>query len=139
MKPKNYTAFVSFSIAVYDALVDRGWTRLERCDAPLDGAGKTLVESFPLSAWRSLRIKALGSKRKTKAADITARLEDLRTVFPLLVTEEPSHDELQALVSGLAGIAMERGASEACVTSGVAPFRHEGIVREGFIVNPVRL
>lgn len=136
VKPAAYGSFVRFSVAVYDALANCGWTRLERCDDLWDGNRKTLVESFPLSAWKSLGMQALGSKRKAKPADITAKLDEVQALLPLTLADAPTHDELQALVAGLAGIAMEEGAIGTCDVAGVAPFMRDGSWREGFIVNP---
>ena len=52
--------------------------------------------------------------------------------------EDLTHDELQALIAGLAGIAVEGHASCAVTLAGVAPFELDGSWREGFIVNPAR-
>jgi hypothetical protein len=51
VKPGNYLPFVAFSIAVFDALGERGWPRY---DGNLGENGRVAVESFPMSAWRSL-------------------------------------------------------------------------------------
>src|SRR5207244_3718820 len=48
------------------------------------------------------------------------------------------HDELQALVAGLAGVALEGGDELGIRVAGVSPIEIDGAWREGFIVNPTR-
>lgn len=136
VKPRNYLPFVTFSIQVFDALCSAGWERLEAAPTVLGPTRRIVVESFPLSAWRALELPALPAKSKTKAADLKSRLDSLRSIAPLHLSGAPTHDELQAVVSGLAGIALESDYWGACVASGVAPFFSDGAWREGFIVNP---
>ena len=94
VKPANYRAFVVFSIAVFDSLTKLGWNRLSTIHAVR--LNRTVMESFPLSAWRSLAISPLPAKAKTKPADITSRLASLEEVVPLSISGTPTHDELQA-------------------------------------------
>lgn len=136
VKPRNYLPFVTFSIRVFDALCSAGWERLEAVPTALGPTRRVVVESFPLSAWRALGLPALPAKSKTKAADLKSRLGSLRSIAPLHLSGAPTHDELQAVVSGLVGIALESDYWGACVASGVAPFFSDGAWREGFIVNP---
>ena len=49
-----------------------------------------------------------------------------------------AHDELQALVSSLAGVALEDGNQGGVTFAGVPPIKLDGTRREGFIVNPTR-
>lgn len=56
--------------------------------------------------------------------------------FNLSLNRDPNHDELQALVSGLAGIPMLGGTINEYRVDGVAPFSLGGSTREGFIFNP---
>ena len=65
------------------------------------------------------------------------RLEALRQVFPIEINFIPSHDELQAIVAGLSGLAIERGDWQTCIVSGRAPSFEDNYWREGFIVNCV--
>ena len=133
VKPANYGPFVSFSIEVFDALHDMGWPRYS---GDLTRAPQTTVESFPLSAWRSLRVPALPSKQKAGNEDLSSRLDLLKRIFPLVLHAEPNHDELQALVSGLAGIPLLAGDMTRLQIEGIAPFLLDGTMREGYIVNP---
>ena len=137
VKPANYRPFVMFSIAVFDALTTLGWKRLLTTH-PVR-RNKAVIESFPLSAWRSLALSPLPAKSKTKPADITSRLASLEEVVPLSISGTPTHDELQAIVSGLAGLAFECGQSQQCALAGISPSFEDGHWREGFIVNPTRL
>lgn len=135
VKPANYAPFVSFSISVFDELEDRGWPRVPTETGPF---GHLAVESFPLSAWRSLGMAILPAKAKAKASDISLRADVLTSQFNLSLPRVPNHDELQALVSGLAGIPMLEGDRAAYKLDGIAPLVIEGVVREGFIANPLR-
>lgn len=133
VKPANYAPFVDFSIAVFDRLQALGWPRY---GGPAGTARHTAVESFPLSAWRSLGLRILPAKQKATDQDIGQRLEALSGLFGLRMPGTPNHDELQAIVSGLAGLALLRGDAEGVRLEGVAPFELEGTLREGYIVNP---
>lgn len=134
MKPGNYVPFVSFSIAVFDALAEMGWARFT---GDLSAISNTTVESFPLSAWRSLGIPFLPAKKKAHPEDLTDRLDRLMGKFKISLSRFPNHDELQALVSGLAGISMQKCDWAGIRMDGVQPFVLEGTVREGYIVNPL--
>lgn len=133
VKPGNYLPFVAFAIAVFDALAERGWPRY---GAEATEAGPVAVESFPMSAWKSLGLPILPAKAKCGERDLTGRLDGLREVFPLRLAGAPNHDELQALVSGLAGLALAGSPWVGAVKAGIAPYRKDGVWREGFIVNP---
>jgi hypothetical protein len=125
--------FVAFAIAVFDALDERGW---HRYNGKLGDSGTLAVESFPMSAWRSLGLPMLPAKAKSRHDDLTIRLDGLRQRFPIQVASEPNHDELQALVSGLAGVGLLGSPLVGVVSAGVAPYRKDEVWREGFIVNP---
>ena len=77
VKPSNYGPFVKFSIGVYDALASFGWERLSRVGSPSE-SNRLLIESFPLSAWRSLGIPHLPAK--SKRPDPTWWIEALRLI-----------------------------------------------------------
>ena len=130
VKPGNYRPFVEFSIAVFDALASLNWHRLAVAQRPV--AGLVTVESFPLSAWRALGLKALPAKAKAKLVHIDDCRQALTRCLPLRFSGIPSHDELQATVAGLAGLALEASDWTNCAVAGVAFWR------EGFIVNATR-
>jgi len=137
VKPANYHAFVAFSIAVFDALECFGWKRLSSIDSPV--SERTLVESFPLSAWRSLGLRALPAKSKTRDGVIEDRILALEQTMSVSVPRTPTHDELQAVVAGLAGLSLYENRWFECSVAGVPPVLIDSTWREGFIVNPQRL
>lgn len=49
----------------------------------------------------------------------------------------PTHDQLQALVAGVAGLSLLVGHSASYQVVGTAPFFLDGTWREGFIINPL--
>ena len=137
VKPVTYRAFAEFCLDVYDALCRRGWRRLDTLPQPGSPPQRVLVESYPHAAWKSLGLKPLPSKRRSKVSDLAEAFGALRTVAPLTVNRPPNHDQLQAIVGGLPGLALEeRNASGARIV-GHPPRREEGHWREGFIVLPV--
>ena len=136
-KPGNYVGFISFAIELFDALDSRGWPRL-RAPAVPPSRRQCAIESFPTSAWRSLGLLPLPGKAATAPEMVLARLQSLRAMFPLDVEDFLSHDDLQALVAGLAGVALDDGNAAGVSIAGAPPVRLESTWREGFIVNPTR-
>ena len=134
VKPANYALFVTFSIAVFDALTTLKWKRLATIGGPL--RGRVVMESFPLAVWRSLGIPPLSAKAKTKPGDIADRLVRLSGFVRLPLAADPTHDQLQAFVAGLAGVALERGDWNQCDIKGITPAWAGGCWREGYIVLP---
>ncbi len=104
VKPANYGPWVRFSIAVYDALGTHGWERLSRIGSAFEPTRQVLVETFPMSAWRLLRIEPLPAKKKTRSSRLAGWSTALQEVFPLSLPSMLTHDQLQALVSGFAGL-----------------------------------
>ncbi|MDR3572386.1 MAG: DUF429 domain-containing protein [Anaerolineaceae bacterium] len=137
VKPAAYCEFVKFSIDTYDALDALGWRRLNKIRSS-DRAPHLLIESFPNSAWKELDIKPLPAKRKTTMVQITNCLTELQKLFPLRLPNDVTHDQLQAIVSGLAGLAIERDHWDACRIAGIPPVLEAHYWREGFIVNRLR-
>jgi hypothetical protein len=136
-KPGNYVGFITFAIELFDALGSRGWPRLTTPAVP-SSQRRCAIESFPTSAWRSLGLVPLPSKAATAPEMVLARLQSLRAVFPLDVSNDLSHDDLQALVAGLAGVALDDGNAAGVSIAGIPPVQLESTWREGFIVNPTR-
>jgi len=135
--PGSDVEFVSFAIELFDALDNRGWPRLSTPAVP-PVRHRCAVESFPTSAWRTLGLVPLPGKAATRAEMVLARLQSLRAIFPLDVDDYLSHDELQALVAGLAGVALDDENAAGVSIAGAPPKRVAGTWREGFIVNPTR-
>jgi hypothetical protein len=95
------------------------------------------VESFPLSAWRSLRLPSLPAKSKSQQSDIQKHLNSLIRTGIIMSGAQPTHDQLQALVAGVAGLELLTGSTDGYHIAGIAPFILEGFWREGYIVNPL--
>jgi predicted nuclease with RNAse H fold len=136
-KPAGYLGFIAFAIDVFDRLAERGWPRLPTRDA-LGTEGCFALECFPTSAWRRLGLAPLPGKANRKGASVAEKLAELqrRAPFELRDAAMLSHDELQAVVAGLAGLAAEGHPGFGFDLAGVPPFRLDDIWREGFIVNP---
>jgi hypothetical protein len=137
VKPKTYRPFAEFCVDVYDALCRRGWSRLATREQPGAPQERVLVESYPFAAWKSLGLKPLPSKRRARVSDLAEAFGALRTLIPLTVNRPPNHDQLQAIVGGLPGLALEERSTSGARIVGNPPRREEGHWREGFIVLPV--
>lgn len=127
--PRTWTRFAKLSIALFDALACRGLPR---------SAGA--FESFPTASWRALGERPLPGKNARKRRldeEVRARARVLAERFGVEFSADPGHDELQAAVAGLAGIALEGHRSLACELHGVPPYPLYGSWREGVIVVPV--
>jgi len=141
VKPRPYLAFTLFSIALFELLTARGWVLPSAVDVARDGMhcdARVLSETFPTAAWRRLGLAPLAGKQRSRdqrgaVADALGRLQAL---VALRVDRAPNHDELQALVAGLAGIWWERGETNRVQWHGEAPFRLDGAWHEGYIITP---
>ncbi len=130
VKPWPFTKMVEFSIAVFDALQDAGWQRLRKDPC----RNQWSIESFPTYAWRSLGLDPLPAKSSQLRIDRWVNI--LREHWAVRWPRLPNHDELQAVVAGLAGVLIERRGLESCVVQGSPPFVDDGSWREGFIMSP---
>jgi hypothetical protein len=130
VKPRSWTRMAEFSVALFDALAARGWPRLTDAWRGEPAA----VESFPTHAWRMLGEMSLPGKSATTTLE--PWLAILRRAGIVLPNAEIGHDEVQALVAGLAGVALLHGGLSACDLRGVNPFIEGRVWREGFILSP---
>ena len=137
VKPITYRAFAEFCLDVYDALCRRGWRRLETRHQPGSPPERVLVESYPHAAWKSLGLKPLPSKRLARGRDLADAYAALHSLIPLTSNCPPNHDQLQAIVGGLPGLALEERNPAGTRIVGHPPRREDGHWREGFIVLPV--
>lgn len=137
VKPLTLRPFAEFCLDVYDALCRRGWRRLDAYEQPGQSPERVLVESYPHAAWRSLGIKPLPGKKRCKISDLAEAYAGLRKLMPISTDRPPNHDQLQAIVGGLAGLALEERNSTGARFIGRPPRREDGHWREGFIVLPV--
>ena len=83
-------------------------------------------------------MKPLPGKGKATAADVAARLDDLKACFDLDVRGELKHDQLHATVAGLAALPLERETTAGIAFAGIEPFVADAAWREGYILNPTR-
>ena len=137
VKPLTYRPFAEFCLDVYDALCRRGWRRLETRDQPSSTQARVLVESYPFAAWKALGIKPLPAKRRSWVSDLAEAYAALHSLIPITTNRPPNHDQLQAIVGGLPGLALEEHNPAAARIVGNPPRREEGHWREGYIVLPV--
>ena len=141
VKPITCRPFAEFCLDVYDALCRRGWRRLATQEQPgsaLDQKQeRILVESCPYEAWKSLGLKPLPAKRRAEVSDLAESYAALRSLIPITTSRPPNHDQLQAIVAGLPGLALEERNTAAARIVGNPPRREDGHRREGFIVLPV--
>jgi hypothetical protein len=137
VKPVTYRPFAEFCLDVYDALCRRGWRRLATREQPRTGPERVLVESYPHAAWKALGLKPLPSKRRVRVCDLAEAYGALRQVVPFTTDRPPNHDQLQAIVGGLPGLALEARDAAGARIVGNPPRREDGHWREGFIVLPI--
>jgi predicted RNase H-like nuclease len=133
VKPRPYGAFVAFSIAVFDALHALGWPRLEAARAP---RGRRALEVFPHAAWRRLGLTPLPAKAKCAPPQLSACARALCVSNRICTNRPPSHDELQALVAGIAGLSLLDRDDSAYELLGRPPTLVDDHWREGFILAP---
>jgi hypothetical protein len=138
VKPITCRPFAEFCLDVYEGLCRRGWRRLDTEDKPGVMPKRILAESYPHAAWKSLGLKPLPSKRRAKICDLAEAYRTLRAAVPFTTNRPPNHDQLQAIVGGLAGLALEEHRYNGARIVGHPPRREEGHWREGFILLPVR-
>jgi len=135
--PLTYLRFLQFSLSVFDDLAARGWARLLSTNESQQ-AEKLVLESFPTSAWRTLGLKPLPGKRSATHSIIRRKQAELESFFHFRVGIPLTHDELQALVAGFAGLAFAESRQDNYRCFGGPPTLEDGTWREGFIVNPVK-
>ena len=141
VKPHTYLAFTRFSIALFEQLtmVD-GWRlpgQTPDAAAVASTAPGFVTECFPTAIWRGLGLVPLKAKARATADDVAAaraRLEGATAVAiggagPAGLT----HDQLQAVVGGVAALRWVRGDPSAHL-AGVPPQRLDGSWREGYIL-----
>jgi hypothetical protein len=158
--PGTYERFVGYCLALYDALARLGWQRLASRDQRGRLPDRILVESYPHAAWKSLGLKPLPAKRGCRVSDLAEAWAALTNLLPITSSQPPNHDQMQAIVGGLPGLALEdraeadakvRAAAAAADTGamgadavltgsrivGIPPSWEGGHWREGFIVLPI--
>lgn len=137
VKPGSWTRMATFSIELFDALSVHGFLRVQSLDDLVSGR-KLAIESFPTSAWRTLGLKPLPGKSRTSASQLNTWTTALLELIPFTLPRSPTHDELQAVVAGLAGLSLLGHRGVAFRLFGSRPTELMGTWREGFIINPMR-
>ncbi len=133
-KPGNYLGFISFCVDTFDALAELGWTRYT--DSTPVGV-RVAVETFPTAAWKSLGLRALPGKSKSKGQEVEDWSTHLIGLGNIRLLDGLTHDQLQAAVSGLGVLALSEGRRRGFIAVGVAPFQEGPHWLEGFIINPL--
>jgi hypothetical protein len=136
VKPATYLAFTRFSIALFERLTTTHGLVLPGQAEP--GTERRFVtESFPTAAWRALGVTPLIAKGKATPNLVAEAAVRFTAATGFTLARPPTHDELQAAIGGLAGLAWARGDQLAVHLAGEAPFRLDGSWREGYIMNLV--
>lgn len=130
VKPKTWTRMALFSVALFDALHARGWARYR---SGWRGE-RAAIESFPTHAWRSLGRTPLPGK--SASVDLRPWRVHLEALGVRDLPADATHDEIQAVVAGLAGLALLSAGPHAVDIRGEEPRRETGHWREGYIVSP---
>lgn len=134
VKPATYLAFTQFSIALFDVLtMQHGFLLPGQSGA----AGAPFVtETFPTAAWRALALTPLKGKGRATAGDVTEAASRFTDATGYTLSRPPTHDELQAAVGGVAGVAWAAGQQDAVHLAGDPPVHLDGRWCEGYIMVP---
>jgi hypothetical protein len=137
--PRTQRAWIEFCVEVFDALLTNDDVTLaDPASVRPPSRGYTLVEACPTAAWISSGLRALPGKRQRP--ELRPFVEDLASAFnlPLEPPSLASHDDLQAVVAGLAAAAAVGGPVEPVLTGVAARIVQDGHGRrrvEGYIWN----
>ena len=122
----THDRFVTYCLALYEALARLGWQRLASLDRgsrrgsrrfgnPATGPEsarqstrprKILVESYPNAAWKSLGIAPLPDRQSCRVSDLAEAWAALTAILPVTTNRPPNHNQMQALAGGLPGLAI---------------------------------
>jgi len=114
VKPRSYLAFTAFSIALFERLTMQLGYRLPGTDGEANAS-------------------------KTRPHDLEAAVHRFEQGTGIAITPAVTpltHDQLQAVVGGVAGVRWASGDHDAVTLAGAAPFRLDGSWREGYIMIP---
>jgi len=146
VKPRNYLPFTQLSIALFEALTADGWLLPDAPGTPGDPLQhrvgmRRVTECFPTAAWRGLGLTPLAGKARCRPDDVRAACARLTEALPLTIAPHAApltHDQLQAIVGGIAPAWWMAGHTGALHFAGAPPVRLEGSWREGYILAPSR-
>jgi hypothetical protein len=136
VKPASGKRYAELSIAVFGRLIELGGKLATSTAFEPPKEGLLVLESFPTSAWRKIGMSPLPGKANYELKDIEDRINYLRGAYHLKIPRIPSHDELQALVAGLAGLAILIRDESRYQFEGSLPIKQDGHWVEGYIVIP---
>ncbi len=137
VKPRTYLEFSRLSIAIFEQLTERGWhLPTDPTGTDVLGHARYVTETFPTAAWRAFGLAPLPGKARSTAADVSTGLLRITSALPIHVTGVTTHDDLQAVVGGIAPAWWMAHATERVSFVGVPPFRLDNSWREGFILVP---
>jgi hypothetical protein len=128
VKPRTYTAFVQFSVRLFDALTDRGYPRLVHGAA--DPEDRKAMEIFPTACWSRLGLRTLPAKRKCKDVNVWAR----SLMGWVQFSSSPSHDQLQAVIGGIPALWLGTDNADMVDAVGSEPVFEDGHWREGYVL-----
>jgi len=140
VKPQTYFPFVEFSTRLFHILAKEYGMKIfgagETAKAKIAVSKRvTLAESLPYSSWRVLGLKPLPAKPRCETEEIFRRFQEICDRFEVIRWNHlPSHDELQALVAGIAGVRLAEGRLENVVLLGAKPELAMDCIYEGYIV-----
>jgi hypothetical protein len=134
--PGPFLTFARFSLDLFAALAQRGAVRPDLEPFSVPAQGFLLLESYPAAAWKALGLQPLPAKSKAKADDPQQACQNLQLHVPVSFRHTVNHDEAQALVAGLAGVAVAFDNPAGYNPVGAPLFFIEGTAREGYIVLP---
>lgn len=136
VKPRNYLAFTAFSIALFERFTTVFGYRLPGDEADTAPDVPFVTETFPTAAWRALGLAPLPGKGRTSEIELRDAVARLRAQIPLVLDGAPTHDQLQAVIGGLAPLAWAQGARGRVTLAGLPPRRLDGRWCEGYIMVP---
>ncbi len=125
-----FAGFIRGSVELFGELNQR----MRLVDHPGDTSG-SLLEVYPGAGWATLSPEHEQLPKKTTLAGRQRRKETLETVGLRLPSGLPSHDELDAALAAYVAFCFRGGRAD-CV--GMPPFTDDGVLREGFIIQPLR-
>ncbi len=134
VKPRTYLDFSRLSIALFERLTTAEW-RLP-VDPDVRPGPRMVTETFPTAAWRALGLVPLLGKSRSQAQDVRDGLHRLIGGCDVRCTGVETHDDLQAVVGGIAPAWWMAGRLDHVAFAGAPPFRLDGSWREGFIILP---
>lgn len=136
VKPRTYLAFTVFSIALFERLTTVHGYGLPGDASTAQSGAPFVTETFPTAAWRALGLVPLPGKGRTAPGALEAAVARLEERLRCRLPAPLSHDQLQAVIGGLAPLAWAAGEPRRVTLAGLPPHRLDGSWREGYIMRP---